>query len=103
MSEVRCDNHQGENYPPRCSLCESLQADYAFHKIDLPRVDPDHARVVWQGMDQAWAACGRCNFEGPRRYGLLCHGQAAIDLEQHTDRHRNSQPHTTHTTQIKSN
>ena len=97
MSEVRCDNHQGENYPPRCSSCESLQADYAFHKIDLPRVDPDHARVVWQGMDQAWAECRRCGFDGPRRYGLLCHGQALIDLEQHTARHRNISTHPTTT------
>ena len=98
MVEVRCDDHVGEVHPPpRCSLCESLQADYAFHKIDPPRVDPDHARVEWLGMECAWAACGRCNFEGPRRYGLLCHGQAAIDLEQHTARHRTIPTHSTTT------
>ena len=59
MVDVRCDTHQGENYPPRCSLCESLSIEYALLKIDPPRVE----------------------------------------LEQHTARHRNSQIHTTHTTQ----
>ena len=106
-----CDDHVGENFPPRCGVCESLSIEYSLLKIDLPQTakppgvvenDSHHAsssRVVWQGTDLAWAACVRCNFEGPRRYGFLCHGQAAIDLEQHTARHRNSQPHTTHTTQ----
>ena len=96
MVEVRCDDHVGEVHPPpRCSLCESLQADYAFLKLDRPRVDPDHARVEWLGIDCAWAACRRCGFDGPRRYGILCHGQALIDLEQHTARHRNIPTHPT--------
>ena len=93
MANALCDDHIGENHPPRCSLCESLSIEYALLKIDLPQVDQDHARVEWLGIDCAWAACGRCNFEGPRRYGLLCHGQAAIDLEEHTARHRNIPTH----------
>ena len=93
MMDALCEDHIGENHPPRCGLCESLQADYAFHKIDLPRVDPDHARVVWQGMDRAKAVCRRCNYDGPLRLGLLCHGQALIDLEKHTSRHRTISTH----------
>ena len=93
MANALCEDHIGENHPPRCSLCESLSIEYALLKIDPPRVDPDHARVEWLGMDCAWAACGRCNFDGPLRYGLLCHGQALIDLEQHTARHRNISTH----------
>ena len=83
-----CDEHVGNPHPPRCALCESLQADYAFLGIEPPRVEPDYALVEWIGMDCAFAACGRCNYDGPLRYGLLCHGQALIDLEQHTARHR---------------
>ena len=97
MSDALCDDHVGEDYPPRCSLCESLSIEYALLKLDRPRVDPDHARVEWLGMDCAWASCRRCNFDGPRRYGLLCHGQALIDLEQHTARHRNIPTHSTTT------
>ena len=40
MVDVRCDDHVGEVYPPRCSLCESLSADYTFLKIDLEN-DPN--------------------------------------------------------------
>ena len=97
MANALCDDHVGEEHPPRCSLCESLSIEYALLKIDPPRVDPDHARVEWLGMDCAWAACGRCNFVGPRRYDSLCHGQALIDLEQHTARHRNITTHPTTT------
>ena len=105
MANALCDDHVGEDHPPRCSLCESLQADYAFMHIDFPQSiqssgvienDSHHAsssRVVWLGIDCAWAACGRCNFDGPRHYGLLCHGQALIDLEQHASRHRNIPTH----------
>ena len=92
-----CDDHVGEDHPPRCSLCESLSIEYALLKIDPPRVDPDHARVEWLGMDCAWAACGRCNYDGPLRHGILCHGQALIDLEQHTARHRIISTHPTTT------
>ena len=88
-----CDEHVGNPHPPRCSLCESLQADYAFLGIEPPRVEPDYARVEWIGMDCAFAACGKCNFDGPLRYGILCHGQALIDLEQHKARHRNISTH----------
>ena len=109
MANALCDDHIGENHPPRCSLCESLLIEYSLLKIDLPQTaktpgvvenDSHHAsssRVVWQGLDCAWAECGRCNFDGPRRYGLLCHGQALIDLEQHTARHRNISTHPTTT------
>lgn len=111
MGTVRCDDHVGEDHPPRCGLCESLSAEYALLKITSPQSgkrdafienDSQHAsraRVEWLGMDCAWAACGHCNYDGPLHYGILCHGQALIDLEQHTARHRNSQTHTTHTTQ----
>jgi len=89
MSDALCDDHVGNPHPPRCALCESLSIEYALLKIEPARVDPGHARVVWEGMDFAWATCGRCNYDGPRRFGFLCHGQAAIDLEQHMARHRN--------------
>ena len=107
MAVGLCDEHVGEDRAPRCSLCESLQADYVFHKIALPRVDPgviendshlaSSARVVWLGNDFAWAECVRCNFEGPRHFGFLCHGQALIDLEDHVSRHRNISSQTTTT------
>ena len=93
MNGARCDDHVGEDHPPRCSLCESLSIEYALLKIDLPQVDPDHARVEWLGMDCAWAACGRCNYDGPLHYGILCHGAALIDLESHVARHRNISTH----------
>ena len=93
MTAALCDDHIGEDHPPRCSLCESLSIEYALLHIEPPRVDPDHARVVWSGIDCAWAACSRCGFDGPRRYGLLCHGQALIDLEEHTARHRTIPSH----------
>ena len=99
MANALCDDHVGEDHPPRCSLCESLSIEYALLKIDLPQVDPDHALVEWLGMDCAWAACGRCNYDGPLRYGLLCHGQATIDLEDHTSRHRTIPTYPKHTTQ----
>ena len=109
MANALCDDHVGEDHPPRCSLCESLSIEYALLKIDLPQTaktpgvvenDSHHAsssRVVWQGMNCAWAECVRCNFDGPLHYGLLCHGQALIDLEQHTARHRNIPTHPTTT------
>ena len=97
MTDALCEDHIGENHPPRCSLCESLSIEYALLKIDPPRVEPDYARVEWLGMDCAWAACGRCNYDGPLRYGILCHGQALIDLEQHTARHRTISTHPTTT------
>ena len=93
MTDALCDDHIGENHPPRCSLCESLSIEYALLKIDLPQVDQDHARVEWLGMDCAWAACGRCNYDGPLHYGILCHGAALIDLESHVARHRNISTH----------
>ena len=97
MANALCDDHVGEDHPPRCGLCESLSIEYALLKIDPPRVDQDHARVEWLGMDCAWAACGRCNYDGPLHYGILCHGQALTDLEQHKARHRNisTYPNTT--------
>ena len=101
MAGARCDDHVGEDHPPRCGLCESLSIEYALLKIDLPQVDPAHTRVEWLGMECAWARCGRCNFDGPRRYGLLCHGQALIDLEQHTARHRNISTHPNTTSRSK--
>ena len=92
-----CDDHVGNPHPPRCALCESLSIEYALLKIDVPQVDPDHARVEWLGMDRARAMCRRCNYDGPLRFGLLCHGQALIDLEQHTSRHRSISTHPTTT------
>ena len=99
MTDALCDDHVGNPHPPRCALCESLSIEYALLHIEPPQVDPDYARVEWLGIDCAWAACGRCNFDGPRRYGLLCHGQALIDLEQHTSRHRSIPTYPNTTTQ----
>ena len=93
MNGARCDDHVGEDHPPRCSLCESLQADYAFLNIEPPRVEQDYARVESLGSESQWAACGRCNYDGPLHYGVDARTLALSDLEQHTARHRNISTH----------
>ncbi|MDB5338697.1 MAG: hypothetical protein JWN70_4316 [Planctomycetaceae bacterium] len=30
MIDVRCDEHVGEAFPPRCLICESLAAEHRF-------------------------------------------------------------------------
>ena len=97
MTAALCEDHIGENHPPRCSLCESLSIEYALLKIDPPRVEQDYARVESLGSECQWAACGRCNFDGPLRRGVDAHTLALTDLEQHTARHRIISTHPTTT------